>query len=211
MLSFNLFAIPVRVAPFFWVAMALIGGGLTVRNSTDMLNVILFMLAGFISILVHELGHALTIRKFGLPTEITLHGFGGYATYPPGRLDRKQSFLVTAAGPGMQILLAILMIILIRYIPIPPESLLRVLVYYLMLVSIFWAVLNCLPVYPMDGGHMLAAMLGPRREHLVYLIGVFLAAFIGIVALFLKSFLLSIFMAIFAYTNWQRYESHTRR
>ena len=169
------------------------------------------MLAGFVSILVHELGHALTIRKFGLPTEITLHAFGGYAIYPDGRLDRKQSFLVTAAGPGLQIALALLLIVVYRFIPIPPESLLNRLVINLIGVSIIWALLNCLPIYPMDGGKMMAAILGPRRENFVYLISVVLSVIIGLVSvLFLKSLLLPVFMALFAWQNWQMYQNSTR-
>lgn len=212
MFSFNLFAIPIRVEPWFWLTMVFIGGGLRAQNSLDILYVLLFMLAGFISILVHELGHALTIRKFGLPTEITLHGFGGYATFPPGRLDRLQSFLVTAAGPGLQIALALLLIVFSKFIPIPPESLMSILVGQLIIISIFWALLNCLPIYPMDGGQMMAAVLGPRREHLVYLLSVFLAVAIGLASFFfLHSFLLPIFMALFALQNWQMYQSSAGR
>ncbi len=173
---------------------------------------LIFMSAGFISILIHELGHALTIRKFGLPTEITLHSFGGHATYPPGRLDRKQSFLVTAAGPGLQVALALLLIALIQFVPVPEESLLNELIINLIVVSIVWAILNCLPVYPMDGGQMMAAILGPRREHLVYLISIVVAVAIGLIALAKYGQpLLPIFMGLFAWQNWQMYQNHSQR
>ena len=212
MLSFNIFAIPVRVDPFFWVTLALIGGGLSARDSLSILLILIFMLAGFISILVHELGHALTIRKFGFPTEISLHAFGGYATYPPGRLSRKQSFLVTAAGPGLQILLGLFLFILIRFVPIPQGSLLNVLVLDLLWVSVVWALLNCIPIYPMDGGQMMAAALGPRRENLVYLISAILAVVIGLASIrFLNSLLLPIFMGLFAWQNWQAYQNSVRQ
>ena len=192
--------------------MAFLGGGIQARDSTGILSVIIFMLAGFISILVHELGHALTIRKYGLPTEITLHGFGGYATFPPGRLNRTQSFLVTAAGPGLQIVLALLLFVIVRFIPIPPTSLLKLLFANLILVSIFWAVLNCIPVYPLDGGQMMAAILGPRREHLVYLISIFVAVFIGLTFFIVyRQPLLPIFMALFAWQNWQMHQNHIQR
>ena len=192
--------------------MALLGGGLHARDSSGILSVIMFMLDRFISILIHELGHALTIRKFGLPTEITLHGFGGYATFPPGRLNRTQSFLVTAAGPGLQVTLALLLIAFSRFIPIPTTSLLNLLVANLILVSIFWAVLNCIPVYPLDGGQMMAAILGPRREHLVYLISIFIAVFIGLAFFIVYGQpLLPIFMALFAWQNWQMHQNRTRR
>lgn len=105
MFSFRLFNIPVHVHPWFWVTLALIGGGLRANDTLSMLLVVMFVLAGFISILVHELGHASMIRKYGLPTEIHLVAFGGFARYPSGQLNRKQSFLVTAAGPGIQLAL----------------------------------------------------------------------------------------------------------
>lgn len=187
--------------------MAFLGGGLNASDSLSILYVLMFVIAGFISILVHELGHALTIRKFGLPTAITLHGFGGYATFPPGRLSRMQSFIVTAAGPGLQIILAVLLIVAVRFVPVPPESLLNVLIKNLIVVSIVWAVLNCLPIYPMDGGQMMAAMLGPRRESLVYLIGMFFAVVIGLLALFSSHLVLSIFMALYAFQNWQMHQN----
>lgn len=209
MFSFNLFAIPIHVQPWFWITMAFLG--YMMHGDKPVIFTLIFMLAGFISILVHELGHALTIRKFGLPTEVTLNSFGGYATFPPGRLDRKQSFLVTAAGPGLQIALAFLLIALIEFIPVPQESLLNELIINLIIVSIFWAILNCLPIYPMDGGQMMSAILGPRREHLVYLFSAFFAVFIGIASFFLKFFLLPIFMALFAWQNWQMYQNRTQR
>lgn len=211
MFSFNIFAIPVRVEPFFWITMAIIGGGLRASNSIEIVSIFIFMLAGFLSILVHELGHALTIRKFGFPTEITLHSFGGYATYPPGRLDRKQSFIVSAAGPGLQILLALFMLTIWRFVPIPQQSLLYKLIWDLLGVSIVWAILNCIPIYPLDGGQMMAAILGPRKENQVYLISAILAVVIGLASfLYLRTFLLPIFMGFFAWQNWQTYQNNAR-
>lgn len=207
MISFNLFGIPVRIEPWFWITMAFIGGGLSANDSLSILLVFVFMLAGFISILIHELGHALTVRKFGLPTAITLRAFGGYATYPAGRLDRKQSFLVTAAGPTLQLTLGILLLVVSYFVAIPAESLLKALFLYLIQISIIWAILNCLPIYPMDGGQMLAAALGPKRAHYVHLIGALCAVIIGLAAFsLLQTWLLPLFMALFAWQNWQAFQ-----
>ena len=190
--------------------MALIGGGLSANDSLSLLLVLVFMLAGFISILVHELGHALTVRKFGLPTAITLRAFGGYASYPAGILSRKQTFLVTAAGPSLQLCLGILLLIIHYCVPIPSESLLHALFYDLISISIIWAVLNCLPIYPMDGGQMLAAILGPKRAHYVHLIGALCAVIIGLVSFgLLNSWLLPLFMGLFAWQNWQSFQQRT--
>lgn len=210
MITFNLLGIPVRIEPWFWATMALIGGGLSANDSLSLLLVLVFMLAGFISILVHELGHALTVRKFGLPTAITLRAFGGYASYPAGTLSRKQAFLVTAAGPSLQLCLGILLLIIHYCVPIPSESLLHALFYDLISISIIWAVLNCLPIYPMDGGQMLAAILGPKRAHYVHLIGALCAVIIGLVSFgLLNSWLLPLFMGLFAWQNWQSFQQRT--
>ena len=91
MISFNFLGIPVRIAPWFWITMVFIGGGMTAQTKQDLLYVFLFVFAGFISIFVHELGHALTVRKFGLPVGIALVAFGGMASFPAGKLDRKQT------------------------------------------------------------------------------------------------------------------------
>ena len=62
MIQFSLFNIPIRVLPWFWVTMAFIGGVLYADTKEALFELLLFMLAGFISILVHELGHALSLH-----------------------------------------------------------------------------------------------------------------------------------------------------
>ena len=75
-------------------------------------------------------------------------------------------------------------------------------------VSIAWSILNCLPVYPMDGGQMMAAILGPKKQHNVHLISSIVAVIIGVAGyLYLGTILLPIFMALFAWQNWQSYQA----
>ena len=208
MIQFSILGIPVRVEPWFWITMAFIGGGLHAANSTDILLVLVFVFAGFLSIMIHELGHALTIRKYGLPAAITLQAFGGYASFPAGKLDRKQSFFVTAAGPVLQFVFGVLLIVLAPSISIPEGSLFLPFLRDLIWVSIAWSILNCLPVYPMDGGQMMAAILGPKKQHNVHLISSIVAVIIGIAGyLYLGTILLPIFMALFAWQNWQSYQA----
>ena len=210
MLSFQMFGIPVRIEPFFWLTMGFIGLMVHGGDPANLSLILVFIIAGFLSILIHEFGHAFMIRKYGLPTAITLIAFGGYASYPSGVLSRKQSFLVTAAGPGVQVLFGLLVLFLLPYSPIPRESLLYACGQYFVLVSIFWAILNCLPIYPMDGGQMLAAILGPKREQFVYLTGFVVAILIGAIGfIYLQAILLPVFMGFFAWKNWQDYQSHS--
>ena len=211
MLRFRLFNIPVFVHPWFWLTLALIGGGLRANNTTAFIEVAMFVLAGFVSVLVHEFGHALMIRKYGLPTEVHLVAFGGFARHPAGQLDRKQSFLVTAAGPAIQFVLGIVAVILLQVLPFPEGSLLQIALSFMALVSFVWSILNCLPIHPMDGGQMLAAVLGPQRAPLVHLIGIVTAVAIGLLAFFvLNALILLLFMGFFAYQNWQQYQASKR-
>jgi len=92
MVRFSIFGIQVEVQPFFWLTMVLIGSGFgrgLTGSSLELLFIALFVIAGFISILVHELGHALTAKANGAQAPyIVLQAFGGYAAYPSGIMNR---------------------------------------------------------------------------------------------------------------------------
>ena len=208
MIRFSIFGIPVLVHPFFWITLALIGGALGANSPDAILRVCLFLLAGFVSILVHELGHALTARKFGARSEIVLQAFGGYAAYSGVRLTRPQGFMVTAAGPAVQILLGL---VLMQIIPRLPEMspfgvyFLHTLVW----ISIVWALLNLLPVLPLDGGRMLDSILGPERIRITLWVTVIVASLLAIVSWRATGrILMPIFMGMFAWQAWQALRQH---
>lgn len=203
MIRFSLFGIPIEIQPWFWVVLALIGGALGAGTTEALLSVALFVLAGFVSVLVHELGHALTGKAFGAPTRIVLHSFGGYATFPANHFSRGQNILVTAAGPGIQIVLGLLAFALILYAPLP-SSAIKGFFYFLFVISLFWAVLNLIPVIPLDGGQLLASILGPRRVRLALQISMITAVAAGLLLFFkLGSFIFPIFLGMMAYQNYQ--------
>lgn len=204
MVRFTLFGIPITVQPFFWITLALLGGALRADSTAALLYICLFIIAGFISILVHELGHALTARKFGAQTEIVLQAFGGYAAYTGIRMTRVQSFLITAAGPLIQIILGLVVFALLRIVIIKNANAVIFLI-VLMQISFFWAILNLLPVMPLDGGQLLNAVLGPTRIRITLTVTI-IVAIITAVALFKTtgSILFPIFMGMFA---WQAYQS----
>jgi stage IV sporulation protein FB len=228
MIRFSLFGIPVLIQPFFWITLALIGGALEANSSEAIFRLGLFILAGFISILVHELGHALTARHFGAYTEIVLQAFGGYASYTGVRMTRTQSFLITAAGPAIQIALGVIVFFMLLthgYIDPDQSNALRWarglvffdegvlsnlnpnMIYFLLVlmgISIFWAVINLLPVLPLDGGQMLSAVLGPQRMHITLWITIIVSIAAAILMFrFLGSFLFSIFLCFFAWQAWK--------
>lgn len=173
-LHFRLLGFPVRVHPLFWVV-ALI---LSVNGGRRMIDVFICVVAVFVSILVHELGHALTMRRFGLRPWIVLHGMGGLAGYDPAELHGSRAsgwirqILISAAGPGAGFLLAIVVAGIAKAtghsvgigfgapygVWVVAEGIqqpaLDVLVNSLLFISVIWGLVNLLPVYPLDGGQI---------------------------------------------------------
>ncbi|MFC5051391.1 metalloprotease [Rubritalea spongiae] len=206
MVEFKLFGIPVKVMPIFWITLGIIGLiGSDIRDGLGLLEVALFVLAGFLSILIHEMGHALMIKKYKLPTQVVLASFGGYAVYPAGVLNRLQSFLVTAAGPGLQILGGLVVLAALNFIELP-NSMINLFFYNFLWVSFAWAILNCVPILPLDGGQMLSAIMGPKRQNAVFIISFSVAALLAITALVYQQIFLVLFMGMFAYQNFQAWQ-----
>lgn len=203
MIRFSLFGIPVEIQPWFWITLALIGGVLGVDNAQAMLFTALFVLAGAISVLVHELGHALTGRAFGAPTAIVLHAFGGFATFPGGSFTRGQNFAVSAAGPAVQLVLAAVAWLVLAKVRLPTPAAVS-FVLALHWVSLYWALLNLVPVIPLDGGQMMQSLLGPRRLRLALRISM-VTAIVLAAGMFLlsRSIIFPILLASFAWQNHQ--------
>jgi stage IV sporulation protein FB len=205
MIRFTLFGIPVEIQPWFWVILALLGSsfGQVGGTANEALSVALFVIAGAISILVHELGHAVTGQMFKARPFIVLHGFGGFAAFPGARFTRMQSFIVTAAGPLVQLILGAIVLAAWFFLPDLSEAF-RSFVMDLAIVSLFWALLNLIPVFPLDGGQMMAAALGPQRRKLCLQLSIAVAVTASAALLLLKiGFMMPIFMLYFAYQNFQ--------
>jgi len=175
-LRFNLAGFPVRVHPLFWLIAVLLG-----YSSGDLLQILIWVLVVFISILVHELGHALAFRRYGMSSQIVLH-FAGGLTIPESTrwgsqwanvaLGPNQNIFISLAGPGAGFLVAALVIAgvlltggsiittrLLGFIPLPAlavlpfgGALVSLFVTALLWVNIFWGFINLMPVFPLDGG-----------------------------------------------------------
>lgn len=176
MIRFRLFGITIHVQPFFWLIMAYLGGGvrlLTNPSSDDLVKTVVFIVAGFISIVVHELGHALMMQKYGRIPQVVLHGMGGVAISSGVPLSRMQNFLVTLMGPVAQVILGLIALFILKTVGsnFPPgysEQFVTNLCY----VSIFWALINLIPIHPLDGGQLLASLVGPSRKKIVHIVGI---------------------------------------
>ena len=96
-LRFRFLGFPVRVHPWFWIATLLLNGDGLLRLGPEYL--LIWIVVVFVSILVHELGHALAFRRFGADADIVLYAFGGLAIPTNSIAGRGRRILVSLAGP----------------------------------------------------------------------------------------------------------------
>ena len=176
-LRFSIAGIPVRVHPLFWLVALLFGA------SGALIQIPIWIIVVFVSILIHELGHAFALRAYGLNSQIILH-FAGGLTVPeaapwgnrgsnaaPGP---KQEVFISLAGPFTGLIFATLVMLavvvsggtlittkLLGFLPLPLTAyipfggtVLNIFVTLLLWVNVFWGLINLLPVFPLDGGQV---------------------------------------------------------
>jgi Zn-dependent protease/CBS domain-containing protein len=141
----------------------------------------------FVSILLHELGHAVVARLQGLRTRsITLFIFGGVAQLEKDPKDGRAEFWMAAAGPAVSLALAGVFYACATLPFVGPSS--AAVARYLALINLILAVFNLVPAFPMDGGRLLrGALWGPlgkaRATRIASTAGTFFAfllIFIGV-------------------------------
>ena len=179
-LQFNVAGIPVRVHPMFWLMSLLVVG---IGNTTGVALIIGLVIV-FVSILVHELGHAFTMRYYGEQARVVLYFMGGLAItggdsiwdlgYRQRARSPQQQIIISAAGPAAGFALAALTVAFIYAMGMAVEVIwfkgLPVFVIntydksisweaefglrIILWINIFWGLINLLPVYPLDGGQI---------------------------------------------------------
>lgn len=113
------------------------------------------------SILVHELAHALSTRALGGRVDgIVIHLVGGL-TYSRGLKHAWAAVVMTAAGPVSNLALGALLWFVV--LPaLPPDGVAFVVLASLAFANIVWGIFNVLPIFPLDGGHILLTLLAQR-------------------------------------------------
>ena len=106
---FRLFDYPVRIHPFFWLVAVLLGFQ---PDGTPPLDLLVWVAVVLISILVHELGHALLQRRYGGHSRIVLYGFGGLAIAENVEYSPRRQILISLAGPAAGFMLALAVVVL---------------------------------------------------------------------------------------------------
>jgi membrane-associated protease RseP (regulator of RpoE activity) len=125
------------------------------------------------TITIHELGHALAGRFFGLSPEIDLHGMGGTTSWSAGRrLTPGPHILISLAGPFAGIAVGMLILLATRSVKLAPLH--SAIVDQIVWVNVGWGVLNLIPMLPLDGGNVMARVFdiftkgrGAKPAHVV--------------------------------------------
>jgi len=191
MIRFNLFGFPVSIQWTFWLMAAFLSGAISARGSAEWNQAFLYILVIFVSILVHELGHALFQRKYGGKSAITIYALGGFAS-SVGRYTRKESIIITAMGPIFSLLLAILGMLWWNsytdqtwnfFKQVYPVSQGQRIAGNLAWLNCILVVLNLLPIFPFDGGRLLEQFMRGGNPVLRFRIGMVTAAIVGFYAL----------------------------
>lgn len=163
MLRFRLFNMPVTVRGSFLLIAALIG----FIGVGDMRQTIAWIAIVFVSILIHELGHALTARMYGSAVAIELNGLGGLTRWstPEGEVTPGRRALIAAAGSATGLAFGGVVWVVARQFG-PYDPLVGWILESTIYVNVFWGLLNWLPIRPLDGGHLLESLLqkiAPKR------------------------------------------------
>lgn len=243
-LHFSLFGFPVRVHPFFWLVGALLTPGslFQAADLRELLSALLpWMAAFFLSILIHELGHAATMRAYGFSPWITLYGLGGLASYNPSErydsrgLDTPGQVLISVAGPGAGFVLAAVVVgvallfgdgvnhfLIANFLPylsvagtIGSDALTGFL-NDVLFISIFWGFINLLPIYPLDGGNIARDVLlrVNARDGIrqSLVLSLVTGGVMAVVSLLaLKSLLMAFFFGYMAYISYATLQAYIGR
>ena len=182
------------------------GGGAALRGIGLMLMIFSF-------VVLHEMGHALTARRFGIRTrDITLLPIGGIARLERMPEDPREEFLVAIAGPAVNFVIAAAVATMIFLVSdagalMSAELIGKNFLTTALYLNLGMGIFNLLPAFPMDGGRILRAFLTPRMGYVAATeaaasVGQFFAILLGVVGLLTNGML--IFVAIFVYLGAQQ-------
>lgn len=187
----------------------------------DILWTIIFVLALFCCVVLHEFGHALAAQKYGIQTkDIVLYPIGGIARLEKLPEDPKQELWVAIAGPLVNVGIFLILSAVLSFTGFNIESLEEIkinpntIILYLASANLILAVFNLIPAFPMDGGRILRAFLAirlPRAQatQIAGGIGQFLAIFFIFFGLFNNPIL--VLIGIFIFLGAAAEVSHTQQ
>ena len=203
-MRFTILGIPIHIRFTFWIVAALIFPfQLSVLGRSETWPFLAaWLVVVAVSVIAHELGHAVVARRFGAEVDMTLYALGGFTRWATTKpMSPWRRVLVAAAGSSVGFVLGGLVYLALRNGAVPTEP--RVLNFALesfWQVNVLWGVLNWLPIRPLDGGHIflgsMQAMLGRRGERVADVVFPAVTAAGGLWA-FSQGFVIAAIFAVF--------------
>lgn len=202
--------IDVFIHSTFFILIAWIGFSywITQRSLIAVANGVIFILLLFLIVLMHEFGHSLAAKKFGIATrDITLLPIGGLARLERMPKEPKHELWVALSGPMVNLVLAVIFFGWLFFTgglngltstTVTEGTMLQRVAFANMILLLF----NLIPAFPMDGGRVLRAFLAMRMEYTqatqtAATIGQGFALIFGLIGLLFNPFL--IFIAFFVW------------
>lgn len=197
--------IPIIIHPTFWLFAAIIG----FINSMSFLGTLIWIGIIFVSVLVHEYGHALTAVVFGQKPRIELVAMGGITFHDGQKLPFWKQFFVVLDGPVFGILLFVGATFLLQ-LPFFSAGMPGAVMKTFQTVNLFWTLLNLLPVLPLDGGQLLRivleAIFGGRGFRYSLLAGVIVATLLSLFFFVYQAFLIGAIFFLLAYQSYDAWK-----
>jgi Zn-dependent protease len=201
-----------------WVAGAHLVAG---HGALVALAGVALVLAVFAVVVLHELGHALVARRYGIGTrDITLLPIGGVAQLERMPEEPTQELAIAIAGPRVNVALAAVLFAASALVgePLGPASLVALggpMAAKLAWVNVGLAVFNILPAFPMDGGRVLRALLAMRMPHaratdVAAAVGQGMAVAFGIVGFFFSPMLVIVALFVWMGAQTEASTEHAR-
>ncbi|NNE25533.1 MAG: site-2 protease family protein [Saprospiraceae bacterium] len=207
--------IPVKVHWSFGLILLLIGyiiydEGFNFQESAAL---ILYVFSLFLCVILHEYGHALAARRYGVGTEdIILSPIGGLARLHRIPENPKQELVIAIAGPLVNLIIALilfLIILIVGQFELTQQESMTMLIHpigfiqMVLLLNIVLFVFNLIPAFPMDGGRILRAGLSLKLDRLkatriASITGRFLSVVFMVVGVYYSHYAL-IFIGLFVY------------
>ena len=169
---------------------------------------VIYILTVFLCVVLHEYGHALTAKRYGIKTrDIILLPIGGVARLERLPTNPLQELWVALAGPAVNVAIALILFAWLKltetFVPVNTITMTTgPFLERIMAINIFLVVFNLIPAFPMDGGRVLRAILATKKEHsqatqIAASIGQGIAIIFGFIGMFYNPLLL--FIAFFVW------------
>lgn len=214
---FSIAGIPVRVQPWFFLMIGFLG---VLYGRYGWVYVASWMVIATVSILLHEFGHAVAFRTFGLQPSITLHAMGGLTAASTDSAREEftptRSIITSLAGPlSALVLLGLPAWIMAKNqgldigVVFQPRAVMtdpaEIILGQIIFINVGWSLLNLIPILPLDGGNVMASigeLAAPRSgRRAANIASIALAGAFGLWGLSIGAFIAPAFAAFFIAVN----------